>query len=107
MKVKTTSISVSTLCVPCENRCRYCLLSWDGKLLGADYDRSRRYAEGFWHWLGENRPEISFQFYYGYAMEHPKLTEAIDFARKIGSAGGKFLQLYDINDERQCFSRRY
>ncbi len=91
--MQTNSISISTLCVPCENRCRYCLLSWDGKLLGADYDRCQQYAEGFWRWLKENRPEISFQFYYGYAMEHPHLTEAIDFARKIGSAGGDFLQL--------------
>ncbi len=91
--MQTTSIGVSTLCVPCANRCRYCLLSWDGKLLGADYDRCERYAEGFWRWLSENRPEISFQFYYGYAMEHPRLADAIDFAGKIGSAGGKFLQL--------------
>ncbi len=91
--MQTTSISVSTLCIPCENRCRYCLLSWDGKLLGADYERCRQYAEGFWNWLKEKRPEISFQFYYGYAMEHPQLTDAIDFAKKIGSAGGEFLQL--------------
>ncbi len=91
--MNTVSISVSTLCVPCENRCRYCLLSWDGKILGADYERSELYAEGFWAWLKENRPDVSFQFYYGYAMEHPHLTDAIDFARKIGSAGGEFLQL--------------
>ncbi len=91
--MQTRSIHVSTLCVPCENRCRYCLLSWDGKLLGADYDRCQRYAEGFYLWLKENRPEISFQFYYGYAMEHPRIGDAIDFARKIGSAGGEFLQL--------------
>ncbi len=99
--MQTTSISVSTLCVPCENRCRYCLLSWDGKLLGADYDRCQRYAEGFWSWLKENRPEISFQFYYGYAMEHPSLTDAIDFARKIGSAGGEFLQLDGLKFRHQ------
>ncbi len=91
--MQTTSISISTLCVPCENRCRYCLLSWDGKLLGADYERSRQYAYGFYNWLKENRPEISFQFYYGYAMEHPNLPDAIDFAKSIGSAGGDFLQL--------------
>ncbi len=91
--MKTTSISISTLCVPCANRCRYCLLSWDGKLLGADYDRSKRYAYGFYCWLKENRPEISFQFYYGYAMDHPNLIDAIEFAKSVGSAGGEFLQL--------------
>ncbi len=91
--MKTVSISISTLCVPCANRCRYCLLSWDGRPRGADYERSRKYAEGFYYWLKENQPEIAFQFYHGYAMEHPKLTEAIDFCRQIGSAGGEFLQL--------------
>ncbi len=91
--MQTTIISVSTLCIPCENRCRYCLLSWDGKLLGADYDRCQQYAEGFWRWLNENCPDISFQFYFGYAMDHPQLTDAIDFARRIGSPGGEFLQL--------------
>ncbi len=90
--MQTASINVSTLCVPCANRCRYCLLSYDGHLPGADYDRSQRYAERFWQWLKENRPELGFQFYYGYSMEHPRLTDAIDFARKIGSAGGEFLQ---------------
>ncbi len=99
--MKTVSINVMSLCVPCENRCRYCLLSWDGKLLGADYDRCERYAEGFWNWLKENRPEISFQFYYGYAMEHPHLTDAIDFARRIGSAGGEFLQLDGLKFRNQ------
>ncbi len=90
--MKTVSIHVSTLCVSCENRCRYCLLSWDGKLLGANYDRCQRYAERFYHWLRAHRPELSFQFYYGYSMEHPRLLEAIRFARGIGSAGGEFLQ---------------
>ncbi len=91
--MKTVSINVSTLCVPCANRCRYCLLSWDGKLLGLDYETARDYAEGFYHWLRVNRPELSFQFYFGYSMDHPQITETIDFARKIGSVGGEFLQL--------------
>lgn len=91
--MKTTSIAVQTLCVPCSNRCRYCLLSWDGKLPGADYARSGRYARRFYHWLRENRPELSFQFYFGYSMDHPNLTEAIDFMHSIGSAGGQLLQL--------------
>ncbi len=91
--MQTAAINISTLCVPCENRCRYCLLSWDGKLLGADYGRCQHYAEEFYSWLKENRPDLSFQFYYGYAMEHPEIGKAIDFAKKTGSAGGEFLQL--------------
>lgn len=90
--MKTASIGVQNLCVPCENRCRYCLLSYDGKLRGIDYDRSERYAKRFYEWLKENRPELSFQFYFGYSMEHPCLLDAIDFMRSIGSPGGEFLQ---------------
>lgn len=91
--MQTVSINVSNLCVPCCNRCRYCLLSWDGKLRGVDYDRSAAYARRFYQWLKENRPELSFAFYYGYSMEHPKLLETVEFLREIGSPGGSFLQL--------------
>ncbi len=90
--MQTESINVSTLCVPCDNRCRYCLLSWDGKLPGADYHRSQDYALRFYNWIQKNRPELSFQFYFGYSMEHPQLLDAIDFAAGIGSAPGSFLQ---------------
>lgn len=91
--METASIAVQTLCVPCHNRCRYCLLSWDGKLPGADYDRSEQYARRFHQWLRENRPDLSFQFYFGFSMEHPHITDAIDFMGSISSAGGQFLQL--------------
>ena len=90
--VETVSINVCNLCVPCENRCRYCLLSWDGKLRGVDYECSAAYARRFYEWLKENRPELSFAFYWGYSMEHPRLPDTIDFLREIGSPGGKFLQ---------------
>ena len=43
--MKTVSINVMNLCVPCENRCRYCLLSYDGKVSGVDYTRSEVYAK--------------------------------------------------------------
>ena len=91
--MKTCSIMVQTLCVPCCNRCRYCLLSWDGKLPGAEYERSEAYAAAFHAWLRQNRPDLSFGFSFGYSMEHPALFRAIDFMRSIGSPGGKFLQM--------------
>jgi len=91
--VKTVSINVMNLCVPCENRCRYCLLSYDGKVNGVDYGRSERYAKRFYQWLQENRPDLSFLFGFGYSMEHPELLDAIDFCQSIGSATGEFLQL--------------
>ncbi len=90
--MKTVSINVMNLCVPCENRCRYCLLSYDGKVNGADYKRGEVYAKRFYDWLKENRPDLSFLFGFGYSMEHPDLLGAIDFCRSIGSATGEFLQ---------------
>ena len=90
--MKTVSINVMNLCVPCENRCRYCLLSYDGKIGGVDYKRSEAYAKRFYEWLRENRPELSFLFGFGYSMEHPDLLSAIDFCRSVGSATGEFLQ---------------
>ena len=90
--MRTVSINVMNLCVPCENYCRYCLLSYDGKTRGVDYKRSEAYAKRFYEWLCENRLELSFLFGFGYSMEHPALLEAIDFCRSIGSATGEFLQ---------------
>ena len=91
-QVKTVSINVMNLCVPCENRCRYCLLSYDGRLSGVDYKRGEAYAKRFYDWLRTDRPDLSFLFGFGYSMEHPDLLGAIDFCRSIGSVTGEFLQ---------------
>lgn len=91
--MQTVSVNVMSLCVPCENRCRYCLLSYNGKENGADYNKSKEYALNFSKWIKENRPELSFLFGFGYSMEHPKLMEEIKFLQSIGSASGEFLQL--------------
>lgn len=90
--MQTTSITVMNLCVPCENRCRYCLLSYNGTTTGVDYKRSETYAEQFYEWIKANRPDLSFTFGFGYSMEHPALLDAIDFCRRIGSVTGEFLQ---------------
>ena len=88
----TKSINVFNLNVPCCNCCRYCLLSWSGDVLGIDYDRSVKFADKFYNWLKENRPEIKFTYYFGYSMEHPKLLDVIKFMQKTNSPGGEFLQ---------------
>lgn len=90
--MKTISINVMNLCVPCENRCRYCLLTYDGRTTGVDFERSTRYAGRFYEWLRINRPELSFLFGFGYSMEHPDLMKAIRFCQSIGSVTGEFLQ---------------
>ena len=90
--MQTKSVMVYTLCVPCGCRCRYCLLSWDGRTVGADYDRSQRFAERFHDWILRERPELKFDFSFGYCMEHPKLLDAVEFLNSIGSVTGRFIQ---------------
>lgn len=90
--MKTTAIMLQTLCVPCHCHCRYCLLSWDGTTIGADYARSEDYARRFYDWVRANRPELRFSFSFGYSMEHPDLFRAVEFLRSIGSPGAEFLQ---------------
>lgn len=107
--MKTTSVIIMNLCVPCANHCRYCLLSYDGKLRGIDYMRSQTYAQRFYHWAKEHRPDLQVMFAWGYSMEHPQLLEAVDFLHSIGSPGGEFLQMDGMkfrteSELRQLFS---
>lgn len=90
--MKTVSVNVGSLSVPCANRCRYCLLSWDGRCVGASYEECRDYAEKFHSWLRKNRPELSFQYFFGYSMDHPQLLETVDYMHKMGYNQGEFLQ---------------
>lgn len=101
--MQTVSINIGTLCTFCCNRCRYCLLSYEGKVQGADWDRGCRYAKVFYDWLQKNRPDLSFAFYFGHSMEHPHLLEAIDFLQEIQSPTGEFLQFdgMQFRDEKQ------
>ena len=91
--METKSIMLQTLSVPCACRCRYCLLSWDGRTLGADYERSKRLAFRFSDYMKKNRPGVSFHFTFGYCMDHPKLAEELNFLNSIGSVQGQFLQM--------------
>ena len=91
--MRTASVMVQTQCVPCYNRCRYCLLRWDGHCVGADYERSQTYAGRFFDWIRKERPEIQFHFSFGYSMDHPRLPEALGFMRRIGSVFAEMLQM--------------
>ncbi len=90
--MQTTSVLIHSLCVPCYNRCRYCLLSWNGKVEGADWDRSVRLAERFMDELRDRRPEIRSGFSFGYSMEHPDLRGAVRTLRRLGGPTADFLQ---------------
>ena len=102
--MKTESVVLQTLCVPCANRCRYCLLSWDGKPTGAPWDRSVELARRFKTWIAENRPELSFSFAFGYSMEHPDLRDTLRTLREIGSPHTEFLQCdgMRMRNEAEC-----
>lgn len=90
--MKTVSVNVMNLCAPCSNRCRYCLLSYDGRVNGVDTDRAMDYARRFAVWLRENRPDVDFLFGWGYSMEHPRLFDMIRCAQELGCITGEFLQ---------------
>ncbi len=89
----TRSVMLQTLCVPCACHCRYCLLSWNGKTPGLDYEQSAAYAKAFHQWISRERPGLTFHFSFGYSMDHPQLPRAVAFLNSIGSVTGKYLQL--------------
>ena len=101
--MKTEAIMLQTLSAPCMNRCRHCLLSWDGRITGADFDRSAALAERFSGWLKRERPDIGFQFTYGYSMDHPQLARSLDTLNALGSVMGRFMQMdgLRIRNERE------
>lgn len=104
--MKTTSVLLQSLCAPCCNRCRYCLLSWNGEIEGVDWDRSVRFAERFLREIKEQRPDVRASFAYGYAMEHPDLAAAIRILRRLGSPMADFLQCdgMKMRDESACIA---
>lgn len=94
--MKTVSIGVENLCVPCNSSCRYCLLSSKKASTGVDYRRGQEFAEKFNQWIRDNRKDLNFHFYIGYCMDLPHLAEYIEFSKSIGSASGEFLQFNGI-----------
>lgn len=92
--MRTKSINVFNQCLPCYNRCKYCLLSYNGKELGISYKRGLEYSKKFMQYLKENHPEIHFMHYLGSAMESEKISEIINDMREVNSPMSEFLQ-YD------------
>lgn len=102
--MQTESVLLQNLFVPCACRCRYCLLSWDGKPVGIPWERSAEFALRFQQWLQQNRSELQFSFSFGYAMEHPALPQALRFLREIGSPQAEYLQCdgMRMRNEAEC-----
>lgn len=104
MEIKTESVLVQNLCVPCGCRCRYCLLSWDGQPVGIDWDRGLAFAQRFRERLLSRRPELRVSFAFGYSMEHPNLAVALEALRALGSPQAEFLQCdgMRLRNESEC-----
>lgn len=102
--IQTQSIMIQNLCVPCFNRCRYCLLSWDGKPVGTAWERGVVLAERYISELRAARPGVNVSYAFGYSMEHPELRKAIQTLRRLGSPTAEFLQCdgMAMRDEGQC-----
>lgn len=90
--MKTESILIQNLCVPCGCHCRYCLLSWDGRPVGTDWERSQAFVRRFKAWQLRERPDLTLHFTFGYSMEHPRPREALAFLREIGSPQAEYFQ---------------
>lgn len=80
--MKTLSVSIENLCVPCHCGCRHCLLSSFHKATGIDFHRGLAFAERFYDWLKENRPEMGGTYYVGYSMDFPELCEYVAWQKK-------------------------
>ena len=90
--MRTTSVLIQSLCVPCFNHCRHCLLSWNGHTEGASWERSIAIAERLLDELRVQMPEVKSSFSFGYSMEHPDLSGAIRTLCALGSPMADFLQ---------------
>ena len=86
--MKTVSLNVENLCVPCHCRCRHCLLGYDGGIVGAGYKRGRALARR----IASESP-VKFNYYIGFCMDTPELFDYIAFCREIDSPSGRFLQM--------------
>lgn len=81
--MKTVSVSIENLCVPCRCGCRHCLLDSRHCATGVDYDRGQAFARRFYDWMHRERPDLGGLYYVGYCNEFPQLRDHVDFVRSI------------------------
>ena len=80
--MKTTSISIQNLCVPCHAACRHCLLCAGGPVAGIDAERGMQFAARFLDWLKVHRPDLHGSFYMGCCNDFPQLEAYVRFLRR-------------------------
>lgn len=91
--MKTVSFGIADYCVPCHAHCRYCLLSYQGQMTGAEYHDGAAFAHRVLSELSKTAPDLSGYFYVGYCMDMPDLAGYIRFSGEHHSPGAKFLQM--------------
>lgn len=104
--MKTKSINVFNQCLPCYNRCKYCLLSYNGKERGIAYERGVEFSKKMMEYLKINHPEIHFMHYLGSAMESQSLPQIIKDMKALNSPMAEFMQ-YDgtkFKEEQELLS---
>ncbi len=91
--MKTVSVCVENLCVPCGASCRYCLLSSCREAAGVSYQRGKAFALRLSGEISERLPHMRFHYYIGYCMDTPDLPDYISLCRQHNWPGGEFLQM--------------
>lgn len=91
--MKTVSLGIENLCVPCHSHCRYCLLSSCGSISGVDYERGKQFAARLFQEAREKRTDLHVFHYIGYCMDCEYLKDYIEFSQKIDSPASDFLQM--------------
>ena len=91
--MKTVSLGIENLSVPCHAHCRYCLLSSCGKATGVDYERGKRFVSRLYDEVREKRPDLHFFHYIGHCIDSEYLADYIGFSQSIHSPSAEFLRL--------------
>lgn len=81
--MKTVSVSIENLCVPCHCGCRHCLLDSRHRATGVEYERGKAFAARFYDWMKRERPDLGGMYYVGYCNEFQQLTEHVTFVKGI------------------------
>lgn len=105
--MKTVSLGIENLCVPCHAHCRYCLLSSCGAVTGVSYERGKRFAERLFREARETRPDLRLFHYIGYCMDSEHLLDYIAFSQSIRSPSAGFLQLNGLKLRDEADTDRF
>lgn len=81
--MKTVSVSIENLCVPCHCGCKHCLLDSRHCATGVAYERGKAFAARFYEWMKRERTDLGGMYYVGYCNEFPQLCDHVAFVKTI------------------------